>query len=356
MFSNMPRRASRIEKVTEHPKRDLGSVRVVIPPERGQGSWEVTRIAKDVYVTVANFGYKTPHVELMPGVGLIQFNINISGRLSMAVSCTELFCLSRPSLLVWNQPMGVDIRALIPPGEQERYVSISVRPEFLAEHLLLSGVAVPPALQTFMQPQRQDLSYYQRPLDAQTLELAFRLINNPHSGPLGLVYTEGLTLQLLCSVVATLSAPAGAAAEVYSERDLRALYAARDQLMQHLQVPPTIPQLVRSVGMGKSALTQGFKSLFGETVFEFSMRRRMRHALSLIRDQHWPISRAAEAVGYAHPTSFTTAFRRHFGIRPIDVRRVKPSGARVATTDAETESILSGRTPSILEQSRNSRA
>ena len=75
--------------------------------------------------------------------------------------------------------------------------------------------------------------------------------------------------------------------------------------------------------MSKSTLTKGFKAVFGETIFDFSLGCRMRHALTLMRDQSWSVDKAGEAIGYAHPTSFTTAFRRHFGMRPIDVRRVK---------------------------------
>jgi AraC-like DNA-binding protein len=50
----------------------------------------------------------------------------------------------------------------------------------------------------------------------------------------------------------------------------------------------------------------------------------MQHALTLLRDRHWPVAKTAEAVGYAHATSFTTAFHRYFNMRPIEVRRVKP--------------------------------
>ena len=80
---------------------------------------------------------------------------------------------------------------------------------------------------------------------------------------------------------------------------------------------PAIGELARSVGMSKSTLTKGFKAAFGQTISDFSLRCRMRHALTLMRDQGWSVKRAAEAVGYAHPTSFATAFRRHFGRRPM---------------------------------------
>jgi AraC-like DNA-binding protein len=63
--------------------------------------------------------------------------------------------------------------------------------------------------------------------------------------------------------------------------------------------------------------------VFGETILDFSLSCRMRHAMTLMRDQAWSVAKASEAAGYSHPTSFTTAFRRHFGVRPIEVRRVK---------------------------------
>jgi AraC-like DNA-binding protein len=51
----------------------------------------------------------------------------------------------------------------------------------------------------------------------------------------------------------------------------------------------------------------------------------MQYALTLLRDRHWSVDRVSEATGYAHPTSFATAFRRHFGMRPIEVRRRRNS-------------------------------
>jgi AraC-like DNA-binding protein len=94
--------------------------------------------------------------------------------------------------------------------------------------------------------------------------------------------------------------------------------------MRQLSPAPTIRQVSRTAGMNETALKHGFKSVFGETVFEFSMRCRMQHALMLLRERGMPVARIAESVGYSHQTSFATAFRRHFGVRPRDVRPAKP--------------------------------
>jgi AraC-like DNA-binding protein len=90
--------------------------------------------------------------------------------------------------------------------------------------------------------------------------------------------------------VGSFSTLTGAPSETYNERGLKCLHAARALLA------------------------------------DFSLRCRMRHALALMRDQNWSVAQVSEAVGYSHATSFTTAFRRHFGMRPSDVRRVKSRG------------------------------
>lgn len=314
-------RPPHVERVLRHPTRDLIGTRVAVAPEEGEGYWEFTRIRDEIYVVVANFAYKDPRVELVPGDGLVQFNFKISGDLTLAVSRTEPLRWDRPSLLVWSQPEGVDISEWTAPRAREQFIVVSMRPQFLARTFLPAGVELPEPLRAFADSAAHELSYCQHPLSSQTLEVAARLIDNPHTGPLALVYTEALALELMCHAVAGLSALPAAPAERYGDRELKCLHAARAILMRQFAPAPTIEKLARSVGMSKSILTRGFKAVFGETIFDFSLRCRMRQALALIRDQGWSVERAGEAVGYAHPTSFATAFRRHFGMRPIDIRR-----------------------------------
>ena len=82
-------RAPHVEHILRHPTRDLFSARVSLPPEEGEGYWEFTRVHGEIYVIVANFTYKDPRVELVPGDGLVQFNFKISGDMALAVSRTE---------------------------------------------------------------------------------------------------------------------------------------------------------------------------------------------------------------------------------------------------------------------------
>jgi AraC-like DNA-binding protein len=322
VFSNLER-AKQVERVVRHPQRDLLGARVTLSPEEGDGYWEFTRIRDDFYVVVWNFVYKNPRFELVPGDGLIQFNFRVTGDLTLAVSGAETLRFNRPSLLVWAQSRGVDVPEWTAPSAHEKMVVISVRPDFLVEHFVTSIVDMPLQLQSYVSNPNGKLNYCQLPLTAQMFDIASKLINNPFKGPLALVYTEALTLELLCAAVGGFSALPPSPTEEYTERELRCLQEARNVLMRQLALAPTIAKLARTVGMAETALTKGFKAVYGETFFDFSLRCRMQHALTLLRDQHWSVDKVSEAVGYSHSTSFATAFRRHFGLRPIDVRRVK---------------------------------
>jgi AraC-like DNA-binding protein len=319
-FGNLEH-ASCVKRIWRHPQRHLLGARIALAPAEGDGYWDFTQIGNDVYIVVGNFSYKDPRVEFVPGDGLIQFFFCLSGDLTMAVSRTEPLHINRPSLLVYGQPEGVDFNEWTAPSARERWVVITVRPQFLADNFLGSSAEAPRQLQALVAGTSRTLEYFQLSLNAQMFELATRLIDNPYSGVLGHVYAEAVSVQLLCTAIASFDSLAGIPTDQYSQRELRCLHAARNVLIQQLAPVPTIRQVARTVGMNETTLKRGFKVVYGETMFEFSVRCRMQHALTLLRDHHSQVVRVAEAIGYRHQTSFATAFRRHFGLRPKDVRR-----------------------------------
>jgi AraC-like DNA-binding protein len=333
-FANLER-APRVERVSRHSQRQLLGARISLAPEEGEGYWEFTRVRDEVFVVIENFAYKNPRLELVPGDGLIQFNFRLSGDLTLAVSRTEPLRLNRPALLVWNQPHGFDVSEWTAPSAHERCVAISIRPEFLVDHFLSSIVEVPAQLQAFVGGNHRQINYCHLPLSAQMFELATKLVNNPFTGTLALVYTEMVALELLCFAVAGFSSLTSTPNEQYTARELRGLHTARDYLMRQLSPPPTVGQVARAAGMNETALKGGFKAIFGETVCEFSVRCRMQQALKLLREQHLPVKQVAHAIGYRHQTSFATAFQRHFGMRPKEVRSGKSRyGARAPPQSA----------------------
>jgi AraC-like DNA-binding protein len=321
-FENLDR-GSEIQHVTRHPTRRLFGARIALKPEEGQGHWEFTQIGEDLYVIAGNFVYKDPRIELVPGDGLVQFYFKLCGDLTLGVSRTEPLRLNKPTLLLYNQPPGIEVQEWTAPSARERFVALTMKARYLVDNFLGSVVAAPPQLASLLSGSPREISYSQLPLSAQMFEIATRLVDNPHTGVLGLVYTEALVLELLCAALSEYSALPATPTEAYSERDLLRLQAARTVLMKQFTPAPRIREVARAAGMNETSLKRGFRVVYGETVFDFSLRCRMQHAFNLLRERRMPIAQVAEAVGYSHQTSFATAFRRYFGVSPKDARPAK---------------------------------
>lgn len=314
-------RAPYVERISVNPVRGLMGARIALEPHEGKGYWDFIRIRRDIYVVVANLAYRESRLELLPGEGLISFSFKISGDMSLAVSGARPLRWNRPSLLVWSQPAGVDTSEWTAPSAYERFVILSMRPQILADHFFGSCAGVPEPIKRFLWNNEDKINFGCFPLSSQVFEVAERMINTRHTGTLGLAYIEALSTELLCHAAASLTSLSEAVPKGCADREVKRLEMARAILVRQLAPAPTIAELVRTVGMSKTALTKGFKALYGETIFDFGVRCRMQHALMMMRDRGRSVEQAAEAVGYAHPTSFATAFRSHFGMRPSDVRK-----------------------------------
>jgi AraC-like DNA-binding protein len=319
-FDNLERSPD-LARLVRHPARKLYGARVKLPPEEGDGYWDLTQIGDDIYVVIENFVYKDPRIELVPGDGLVQLYFKLTGDLTMSVSRVEALRLNRPSLTIYRQPKGVDIDEWIEPSAHERCVAVSMRPEFLVNNFFGSSGDGYRQLRDFVTSTTAEFQYLQMPLNSEMFQLADKLVKNPHAGVLGLVYTESVATELICTAIASFDSLNGMAVEHYSRHELKCLARARQHLMTQFAPAPTIRQVARVAGMNETTLKRGFKAVYGETVSDFSVRCRMQHALTLLRDQQVSVKRVAAACGYRHQTSFATAFGQHFGLRPSDLRK-----------------------------------
>lgn len=316
--------ASQISHVAHHRGRNLFGARVDLHEDEGEGYWEFTRIRDDIFVVVGRFAYKDPRLERLAGDGMLQFCFNLSGDLKLQLSRAQLLHLAQPSLLIYHHPHELEITEWTEPSAAERVVAVNIRPQALLELVGERPEDLPPALHDLVvSGAADDIPFVRLPLTAGMFEAASRIIDNPFHGALRLVHCEALATELLCLAVGNIGRLSGEPSEQYTEREIRCLHTARTLVMTQLSRPPTIRQVARASGINETTLKRGFKALFGETVFEFSVRCRMQHALKLFREQRLSVAQVGEAVGYRHQTSFATAFRRHFGLRPKDVRRAR---------------------------------
>ncbi|SKB81109.1 helix-turn-helix domain-containing protein [Dyadobacter psychrophilus] len=106
------------------------------------------------------------------------------------------------------------------------------------------------------------------------------------------------------------------------QADIEKLHEVRNLLLANQQTPFSIEELSKIAGINRTKLQEGFKELFGNTIFGYLSDQRLEDARKLIVDSvNISISEVAAMSGYKNPQHFTAAFKRKFGVLPRDVRR-----------------------------------
>jgi len=101
--------------------------------------------------------------------------------------------------------------------------------------------------------------------------------------------------------------------------DREKIIKAREVLLQHIGEPITIKALSRKVAINECYLKKGFKEIFGTTIFDFYQSQRMEHAKYLLYDKGLSVTEVSMMLGYSSISHFSTAFKKHTGIKPCEL-------------------------------------
>ncbi|HAZ91832.1 MAG TPA: AraC family transcriptional regulator, partial [Chitinophagaceae bacterium] len=103
------------------------------------------------------------------------------------------------------------------------------------------------------------------------------------------------------------------------EADREKIIKAREILLQHIGEPITIKALSRKVAINECYLKKGFKEIFGTTIFDFYQGQRMEHAKYLLYDKGLSVTEVSMLLGYSSISHFSTAFKKHTGLKPCEL-------------------------------------
>lgn len=156
-----------------------------------------------------------------------------------------------------------------------------------------------------------------------------QLLQCPYSGTLGLMYQESKAIELIAHKLAQIEISAKPARETMKLRldDVERVRFAREILARNLENPPRLFDLARTVGTSHTQLNQGFRRMYGTSVFGYLRKLRLDEARELLEKGRMNVTEAAIAVGYNSISSFTRAFSEQFGMNPKEFMK-KAWGAR----------------------------
>ena len=83
---------------------------------------------------------------------------------------------------------------------------------------------------------------------------------------------------------------------------------------------PSLHELATMVGTNECTLKKAFKQEFGTTVFQYLFDYRMDLAAQYLLESSLSINEIGMMLGYDYQSHFCTAFKRKYGVSPMEFR------------------------------------
>ncbi|MGG5506194.1 MULTISPECIES: helix-turn-helix domain-containing protein [unclassified Myroides] len=123
------------------------------------------------------------------------------------------------------------------------------------------------------------------------------------------------------------------------DEDKAKMHQAKKIITQNLCKPYTLRELAKQIGTNEFKLKKYFKQLYGFTVYAYITQLKMTQAKQLLLEGELSITSIAEKLGYKTQNHFSTAFKKHFGYSPSEVKN--KNNSTIMSTIITLLSVLS---------------
>jgi AraC-like DNA-binding protein len=100
------------------------------------------------------------------------------------------------------------------------------------------------------------------------------------------------------------------------EVNVAKLKKAKDIVIANMAEPPSLQELADSIGLSLKKLKEGFKQIYGDTVYSFLFDYKMEVARKLLESGNHNVNEVGLKVGYSTASHFIAAFKKKFGTTP----------------------------------------
>src|SRR5436190_20442070 len=132
----------------------------------------------------------------------------------------------------------------------------------------------------------------------------------------------------------------------------RHLLRAKDAIDAGYRRPLDVPTLARVAHLSPAHFSREFRRTFGETPHQYLLTRRLERAAALLRTTDWAVADICLAVGLASVGSFTTSFRRAYGLSPTAYRAAHPPSQRARVPTCVLQAHARPQSSSFREDRR----
>lgn len=104
-------------------------------------------------------------------------------------------------------------------------------------------------------------------------------------------------------------------------RDVQTIYKVKEQILEHLEIPPVLKELAIFASMSPTKLKRLFKQIFGNSIFSYYQEFRMKEAAILLKEEKLSVSDVGYQLGFTNLSHFSKVFNDHMGMKPKQYSR-----------------------------------
>ena len=292
----------------------------------GEGFWDLVRISKDIFLTIAEVRYNKTEEIIVQGEDLFKLRILVSGTIRWLddVNLAEEEPRQMgPGIVVSYHPSGADTHYELSPDEHLSMVTLHCRRGLMRE--IFDESVYARVIGNHDDARSEQVTDQQLPLTPKIQLCINEILWSPYTAGTRLYFARAKCFELLCIVAGLLEEqeepnPATVDQVVLSRKDVERLHLVRDKIREDLTVWCSSDELCRHIGLNSKKLKYGFKKIFGSTPYKYSIDIRMEQAFKKLKEDNLSVSEVAYSLGYNYPANFTTAFKKHYGFTPQMLR------------------------------------
>lgn len=100
------------------------------------------------------------------------------------------------------------------------------------------------------------------------------------------------------------------------EQNVLKIRKAKDIIIDRMTEPPSLQDLANEIGLSLKKLKDGFKQIYGDSVYSFLYDYKMDYARKLLESNQYNVNEIASKVGYSTSSHFIAAFKKKYGTTP----------------------------------------
>ncbi|RED48864.1 helix-turn-helix transcriptional regulator [Seonamhaeicola aphaedonensis] len=215
------------------------------------------------------------------------------------------------SLLLYNPQRELPINLQVEPNSWIVSILISIKKfhglfSTEADHIL------------FLNEDNKDKKYYKDGVITPSMAIVLnQLINYNLSSSIKHIYFKGKAYELL-SLYFNRSEDANVeqCPFLVDEANVIKIRNAKDIIVSRMAEPPSLQELADEIGLSLKKLKEGFKQIYGDSVFSFLFDYKMEVARKLLEAGEDNVNEVGHKVGYSTASHFIAAFKKKYGTTP----------------------------------------